>query len=445
METRAHHEVAPIISKLAIAAGTPVRRTPWPRWPRADAGTESVVLDVLHSGRWAISGVYRGRPSYERRFAQAFAEYNGVSRCVPTTSGTSSLTIAMLGLGVGPGDEVLTPGLTWVAAASSVACIGATPILVDIDPDTLAMSLEAARRAIGPRTKAIIVVHPFCRLADIDGFVSLARAHGLALVEDCSQAHGARWRGQRVGSFGDVGCFSLQQAKVLTSGEGGAAITSDEGLYERMEQLRSDGRLFSASPREGRLELVEVGAVQGQNLCLSELQAAILFDRLAHLDRENAVRRERVELLESLLRDRAPAVRALPHQPGAEQTYYNLALRVDLDAFEGNSIDAIARALSEELGVVVAPIYNPLDRHRLYDPRRSPRVPRDEARLRELDPTRFALPNAVAARSRCLSIPHYLFLDEPSGMHDIAAAFAKVERHAKELCRFSQGQSKEAF
>ena len=420
---------------LAFAGGPPVRTAPWPLWPRADAATERAVCDVLRSGRWAISGPYRGQPSCERRFAEAFAAWCGVARCVPTTSGTSALTIALLGLGIGPGDEVLVPGLTWVACASSVACIGATPILVDVEPDTLAMSLSRARAAIGPRTKAMMIVHSFCRLADLDGFVELAAAHKLPLIEDCSQAHGARWRGKRVGSFGTVGCFSMQQAKVLTSGEGGAAITNDERLYERMEQLRCDGRQFAGRPREWRLELVDVGEVQGQNLCLSELQAAILLDRLAQVDAENAVRRERVKLLEGLLSEKVKGVRALPAQRDAEQTYCNLVLEVDSEAFAGCSIDAIARALGDEVGANILPIYDPLDRHRLYAPLRSPRVARDEKSRRELDPARFALPNAVAARARCLLIPHYLLLDAPAGMHDLATALAKIQTHADDLRR----------
>jgi dTDP-4-amino-4,6-dideoxygalactose transaminase len=424
--------------RLAIAGGTRVRQTPWPRWPRADAGTEKVVLDVLHSGRWTISGVYRGRKSYERRFSEAFAEFNGVPYCVPTTSGTGSLTIAMLALGIGSGDEVLTPGLTWVACASSIFCVGATPILVDIDPATLAMSLEAARRAITPRTKAIVIVHPFCRLADIDGFVALAAERGIPLIEDCSQAHGARWRGQRVGSFGAVGCFSMQQTKVLTAGEGGAAITRDKDLYERMEQLRCDGRLFAPTAREGRSELLEVGAVLGQNMCITELQAAVLLDRLGHLDKENRLRAERVELLSSLLAETLPSVRMLPRQKDAEQTYYNLILDLDIAAFGGNSVDVVARALCEELDVLCHPIYKPMNVHPLYRPLNSARAPRDAERKHEMDPARFDLPNAVAARTHFLALQHFLLLDAPSGMHDIVAALRKIQAHASDLSKLSQ-------
>src|SRR5262249_33720522 len=150
---------------------------------------------------------------------------------------------------------------------------------VDIEHDSLAMSSSAAKAAITDQTRAIMLVHPFCTVAAIEEFVALSRTTGIPLIEDCSQAHGAAWKGQRVGTFGDVGCFSMQQSKVLTCGEGGAAITRRQDLHERMEQLRADSRMYStATPRDGRLELMEVGQVQGRNLALSEFQCALLLD-----------------------------------------------------------------------------------------------------------------------------------------------------------------------
>lgn len=429
---------------LAALGGAPVRQKSWPRWPRADAGTERALLEVLHSGRWAISGPYLGSPCAERRFAAAFAEFNGVAHCVPTTSGTASLTLALLALGIGPGDEVLTPGLTWVACASSVFCVGANPVLVDIELSTLAMSLEAARAALTDRTRAIMLVHPFCRLADIDGFVELAKERRIPLIEDCSQAHGARWRGRRVGSFGEIGCFSMQQSKVLTAGEGGAAITNDSQLYERMEQLRSDGRLFSTSPRMGRLELVEVGDVQGQNFCLSEFQAAILLDRLGHLDEENRTRADRADTLSRLI---APidGVQLLPSQPGSTSTYYNVVFDIDTEAFGGSSIDSIALALSDELDVIAHPIYQPLNRHVLYNPLRSSRAPRNCQAVQELDPERFHLPKAVEARQRFLTLPNFVLLDSRDGISDIPAAFAKLKGASAQLSNLPQATSANAF
>jgi dTDP-4-amino-4,6-dideoxygalactose transaminase len=429
--------------KLAIEGGTPVRQAPWPVWPRGDEGTEKILAEVVRSGRWTISGVYRGKKSWERQFSEDFAAFNGVPYCVPTTSGTSSLTLAMLGLGIGPGDEVLVPGMTWVACATSVLCIGAIPIIVDVDPTSLAMSLEAARSAITPKTKAVMLVHPFCRVGDIEGFLALCKEKNLFLIEDCSQAHGAKWKGQRVGTFGHVGCFSMQQTKVLTAGEGGAAITRDKELYERMEQLRCDGRMFiSAPPKDGRTELTEnvtTNAVLGQNLCISEFQAAVLIDRLKHLDAELELRRERAELLETLLLERfGGAVRLLPKQPGADQTWYNVVFDVDTSAFGGNTVDAIARAMYEELQTLCFTLYAPMSRHPLYRPHQSARVPKDEAVKKALDPKRFSLPNAEEMRKRGICLQSYVLLDRPQGMHDIVNAFAKVQARAADLLKLAQ-------
>lgn len=421
-------------NRLAILGGSPVRTRPWPKWPRADEGTERALLGVLHSGRWALSGAYVGKTCQERRFAAAFAEYHEVPYCTPTTSGTASLTLALLALGVGPGDEVLVPGLTWVACASAALAIGAVPILVDVDYDNLAMSPIAAREAITDRTRAIIIVHPFCTLAALDAFVELSRATGVPLIEDCSQAHGAAWRGQRVGTFGDVGCFSMQQSKVLTSGEGGACITKSIVLFERMEQLRSDGRMFSQRcPRTGRLELAEVGGVQGRNLCMSEFQAALLLDRLAHLDAENAHRAARAATLGALM-DGMPGVTMLSTFPEVTaRTYYNLVLRIDLDHFAGHTIDIIALALAEELNTGIYPVYNPMNRHPLYQPLKAPRGGLSDQEWQRRDSARFATPTAERVRGSCLTLTHPVLLDDDASMKDIAGAVEKVQALAADL------------
>lgn len=421
--------------RLAILGGTPVRTRPWPKWPRANLETERVLLQVLHSGRWALSGSYVGNTCFERRFATAFAEYHGVPYCTPTTSGTASLTLALLALNVGPGDEVLVPGLTWVACASAVLGIGAVPVLVDIDDESLAMSCSAAMEAITHRTRAILVVHPFCTLAALDRFLTLSRATGVPFIEDCSQAHGASWKGQKVGTFGDVGCFSMQQSKVLTSGEGGACITRNRELFERMEQLRSDGRMFStAVPRVGRLDLVEVGGVQGRNLCLSEFQAALLLDRLRYLDTDNAHRAARVETLRCLL-DGMRGVSLLSTPPEVtSRTYYNLVFRIDPDHFAGHTVDMIARALAEELNTSVNPVYRPMNAHPLYQPLKSPRGNLSDQEWRRRDCSRFPTPNAEKIRATCLTLTHPVLLADDTSMKDISRALAKVQTLAPDLC-----------
>jgi L-glutamine:scyllo-inosose aminotransferase/L-glutamine:2-deoxy-scyllo-inosose/3-amino-2,3-dideoxy-scyllo-inosose aminotransferase len=431
--------------KLAVLGGIPIRERPWPKWPRADSYTKRMIIDVLYSGRWAISGPYKGSISYERRFAKAFAKFNGSMYCVPTMNGTSALTIALLALGVGPGDEVLVPGLTWVACASSVFATGAVPILVDIEPNTLCMSLESARNSITSKTKAIIVVHLFCSVANLDGFTNLSEETSIPIIEDCSQAHGAMWKGRRVGTFGKIGTFSMQQSKVLTCGEGGAAITSDSHLYALMEQLRSDGRMFVTVPKLGRLELYEAGEIQGHNMCLSEFQAAILLDRLKHLEEENNIREKRATYLANLLAN-IEGIKTLSQYPKVtSQTYYNFVVQLDLEKFMGNTIDAIARALSAELQTLVNPVYMPLNNHVLYNPLSSPRCPRSIEEQIKFNPKTFSLPVADEARKTCLTFTHPVLLDNEAGMHDIVDAFIKVKRWAKELLLTQQEPLREAF
>lgn len=416
------------MTELAIDGGRPVRDRPWPPWPRATPRGEELLLAAFRSGRWTVSGPFTGEVPYERRFSELFARYHDVAHCVPTCHGSSALTIALEALGVGHGAEVLVPGLTWVACASAVAGIGAIPVLVDVDRDTLCMSVDAAEAAITERTAAVMVVHLFCSAADLDGFEALCARHGLPMVEDCSQAHGAVWRGRRVGSVGAVGAFSFQQTKLLTCGEGGAVVTRDAQLADRMQQLRADGRRYTATPRIGHLDLEEVGAVQGRNFCLSELHAALLVEGLERLDRENDGRRANARRLERLLDDGC-GVRIVARPAGLEaEVYYHLCLRVDGDAFGAASIDWIAAAVGAELGLPAEPVDRPLNDNPLYRPLRSPRTPRE---LRDrLDPARFALPNAEQARRTCMTLPHRALLGDERDMADVVAALSKVRAAA---------------
>lgn len=419
---------------LALQGGRPVRHKDFSPWPRSDATTEAKLVDVLYSGRWAISGPSTGKMPYERQFAAAFAAFHNVKYCVPTVNGSSALTIALEALDVRYGDEVLVPGLTWVACASAVSGIGAIPILTDVDTENLCMSVEAARNAINERTKAILLVHLFCSIGDIEGFLKLSSEYGIPLIEDCSQAHGATWKGQRVGTFGKIGAFSMQQTKVLTSGEGGAAITDDANIYDRMQQLRADGRRYiSAVPHKGEMELEEIGSIQGRNYCLSEFQSAILVDRLQHLDTENRLREENAEYLLSLLSS-IGGIEPLQRRPGTEQlTYYHFCVRLQMEEFNHCSIEAITNALTKELGILVEPVDTPLNRNVLYNPLNSPRTSSIPSVRERLDPHRFLLPNAEKARKCYLTIPHRVLLGDRSDMEDIAMAFAKVKYHSKHL------------
>lgn len=411
---------------LAIDGGPRVRQRPWPAWPKVTGRNERLLLDALHSGRWTVSGAYTGREPYERRFAAAFAEFHGVPHCVPTCHGSSALTVALEAVGAGPGNEVLVTGLTWVACASAVTGVGATPVLVDVDERTLCMSLEAAEAAITDRTAAIMVVHLFGSAVDIGGFSELSRRRGIPLIEDGSQCHGARWRGgRRLGSFGAVAAFSFQQTKLLTSGEGGAVLTRDPVLYDRMQQLRADGRRYVAAPRVGYLDLEEVGDIQGRNYCMSEFHAALLLEGLERLDEENARRRTNVARLTGMLQDLPGVTRQGVPDGLDEPAFYHLCLRIDPAAFPGFDIEWFSRALAEELNLgAIDAVDRPMNANPLYNPLRSPRTGADQRAT--LDPARFRLPVAEQARRTCLTIPHHALLGDASDMQDIVDAFEKI-------------------
>jgi len=427
------------MSTLATLGGQRVRERPWPKWPRADANTEQNLLDVLRSGRWAISGMFNGEKLYERRFADAFATYHNIPYCVPATNGSSALTMALEAVGVQYGDEVLVPGMTWVACASSVVRVGAIPILVDVEPDTLCMSIDAARRAIAPRTRAIMLVHLYCAVADLDAFVALSEETGIPLIEDCSQAHGAMWRNRRVGTFGLTGVFSMQDTKVLTCGEGGAVITKDPQIYDLLQQLRADGRRYPVTPVSfGQPELEEVGAILGRNMCLSEFHAAVLLDRLQHLDEENRLREQNANYLRSLL-NQIGGVQTLRQAPQVDAlTYYQFCVRLDLNAFGRLDIETIRRALVAELGVFVEQVDSPLNSNVLYNPLRSPRINKHDNMAARLDPGNFDLPVATRARYECLTMPHKVLLGDKRDVEDIALAFSKVKQHCEELLELQQ-------
>ncbi|MFI0452141.1 DegT/DnrJ/EryC1/StrS family aminotransferase [Actinomadura sp. 6N118] len=410
--------------ELAAYGGTPARATPWPAWPRLDAETERIALDALRSGRWAISEMHNGEELYERRFARAFAAYHDVDHCIPTTSGTSALTIAFEALGLSRGAEVLVPGLTWVACASAVAGAGLVPVLVDIDPDTLCMSPAAAAAALTARTEAILLVHYACNTADLDAFMDLARRHGLALVEDCAQAHGAEYRGKPVGTYGAIGTFSMQESKVLTCGEGGASITADAGLAGLMEQYRADGRVYSVNPAVGEPNLVDRGDVQGRNLCLSEVQAALLLGRLQQMDAENEQRRRTAGLLDDALTE-IDGFSPIALPPGCtKRTYYRYCFRVDASA-DPAEVEAMQHELSHELGVTCEPLHDPLNDCALYNPLGSPQK-YDPKLLNRIDPKTFELPESLAARRQVITIPHFLLLGDYSDFNDIRHALLKI-------------------
>ncbi len=207
-------------------------------------------------------------------FERRFAAYCGVPHCVALNNGTSALHAALGCCDVGPGDEVITVSMSFIATAWPILYTGATPVFVDVDPERITMDPQALASAITPRTRAIIVVHLYGQMADMDPILAAANAHGIPVIEDCAQAHGAEYKGRRAGSLGRLACFSFYPSKNLGAyGEGGAVVTSDPALAERCARIRNQGQ-------KERYLHTEVG----NNFRMNSFQGAILGVKLPHLE-----------------------------------------------------------------------------------------------------------------------------------------------------------------
>lgn len=418
---------------LALFGGEPVWTGGWPSWPQVGPLAEPLMRSVLTGGRWAISGGWTGHETLDQGFSRSFAAYIGTRHCATVDHGSSALLAALMALGVGWGDEVIVPGLTWVACASAVLRVNAVPVLVDISSDTLCLSPDAVEAAITPNTRAIIVVHLYSAMADMEALEKIAVRHGIPLIEDCAQAHGAEWGGRRAGSLGAIGTFSMQQGKVLTCGEGGAIVTSNDHLAARIEQIRGDGRRYSLPPPPlGRPHLVEESGIQGMNLCLSEFQAAILLDGLDRLDEQTQRRACNAQRLDHALQDMGGYEIIRPHRLNTRRAYYHYAVRISPEAFLGCSVDRVCLALEHELGLWVHPPYSPLNDHPLYRPAYYSPLASHEFSA-QFDPRRFPLPEAHRQVARTILIHHAALLADDEAIGQCIKAFAKVRDHASRL------------
>lgn len=266
---------------------------------------------VLGHGRF-VSG-----PEVER-FEASFAEFCDTTTCIGVANGTDALVLILAGMGIGPGDEVIVPTNTFVATAEAVCVVGARPRFVDVLHETMLIDPDAVAAAVGPNTAAIIAVHLFGQMADVDVLIPIARRHGLALIEDAAQAHGARLRGRRAGSVGDAAAFSFYPSKNLGAlGDGGAVVTRDTNLADRIRQTAEHGRAANDRNRHD---------LRGWNSRLDTLQAGLLSVKLAKLDDANAARRR---AMDRYRRNLPQSVTPVSNHPDAESVYHLAVIRVD--------------------------------------------------------------------------------------------------------------------
>jgi perosamine synthetase len=289
--------------------------------PHFPGGEAAALAAVIESG-WVAQG------PRVAEFERAFAERVGAPYAVATSSCTTALHLALYALGVGPGDEVIVPSLSFIATANSVWQCGATPVFADVDPATGNLSPEAAARAITPRTKAIMPVHQVGLPADMDAFFALADQHSVHIVEDAACAIGATYKGRQIGSLGAPACFSLHPRKVITTGEGGMITVHDEALADRLRKLRQHAMDLSDLARHGSSEVIfESYPERGFNARMTDLQAALGLTQLAALDDILAERRAIAERYTAALAGH-PHLEAPVDPPYAQRTWQSYPVRV---------------------------------------------------------------------------------------------------------------------
>ncbi len=300
--------IQPLTSARAASPGVP--------FVRLDNADPALLEELLGVVRDVASEAAFSMGRHLDQFEVDFASYCEVEHAIGVSSGTEALALALRALGVGVGDEVVVPANSFVATAEAVSAVGATPRFVDVDAETHLLTAELLERAIGPTVRAVIPVHLYGATVDLDPIMEVTRASGIAVVEDACQAHGAWYRGRRVGTIGDAGCFSFYPTKNLGAwGDGGAVVTNDRAVADTVRLLRSHGE----RPRYHHLTI-------GTTARLDALQAALLRVKLARLDQWNDQRRVNASRLLHALEG---ADVALPHapSPGVDHVYHLFVVR----------------------------------------------------------------------------------------------------------------------
>lgn len=412
------------MSTLALLGGEPVRTKPWPAWPDVREDDLAAVGQALSSGKW-----WQNEGQHVTAFEKEFAAYQDSSYGVAVNSGTTALQIALEALGVGPGDEVIVPAYTFQGTAASVLLANAVPVFADVEPETMNMDPESVEGLITDRTRAIMPVHLAGLPAAMDRLLELAKARGLLVIEDAAQAHGAVWRGRKVGALGDAGCFSFQASKNLPSGEGGLIATDDEQMWARASGLRNCGRVEGRPFYEHHL--------LGYNFRMTEMQGALLRSRLAHLEAETQLRYVNGRwLTEQLLQ--VPGVTPLDPEPGEgdRRAYHLYPIRLEPAELGDVGRERFIAALSAEGIPCMAgygrPLYrNPVFEEANFRPRGCPiscAFYEGDARYGET-----SCPVTEDLCGRVVWLFHNLLLGSRQDVADIVRAVAKIAEGYREL------------
>ncbi len=412
------------MAQLALCGGKKSFDDFWPAWPVYTDEDREALCEVLESRNW---GGFPSPNQRARQFAEDFAAAHDAKYGICAANGTVTLEVALRAAGIKAGDEVIVTPYTWIATAGAPVVVNAVPVFVDVHPDTYCLDAAKIEAAITDRTRAIIPVHLGCAMADMDAIMEIARKHDLFVIEDCAHMHGARWNGKGAGSHGHFGSFSFQSSKLMTAGEGGMILTSDDEFNQRCQSHVNCGR------KEPGYDSFE-GLVFSGNFRMTEFQAALLQVRLKYLEPERRLREDNATYLTSQLQG-IEGVRPLVRDERITHLgCYQYIFRYDEQAFSGLSRDRFVEALSAEGVPAEGDFYVPIYKSPLF-PVTADRFPAIRERYGDrIGPEAADCPVADRAGYReAVWLHHPLFMAGHEQMDRIAEAVEKIKNNVDEL------------
>lgn len=408
------------MNELALLGGKPVRTKPFPSWPNATDNEKKYVNNVLNSNGWGIF-----RSDLIEEFGEKFADYHGVKYSIPCANATVALQVQLESLSIGRGDEVITTVFTCISTITAIVRVGAIPIFIDVKSENYCIDTDQIEGRITDKTKAIIAVHLYGSLCDLDVLTAISKKHNIVLIEDAAQVPGSFFKNKGVGTFGASGSFSFQESKIMTSGEGGIIITNDEGLAELANSYINCGRIRSGNKGQRR--------VMGVNYRMTSFQAAVLMGQLELLDERTRKREKSVGYLNAKLKE-IPGIQVVPKTVGVtKQACYYYIFKIQPEIL-GIGKDLFVEALEAE-GIPTRKLFFPIYKDPLYN-------------LNEYDTPEawnYYLKNPIKPESYLVAerasfeegvaIWHPFLLLEEEDLKDLVAAVEKVAKHAVFLKR----------
>jgi len=392
----------------------------FPSWPVWSEDEIKAVENVIRSGKWWCGAPedMAGKNVWE--FQKDFANFQEANHCIAVANGTVAIEVALMAMGIGLGDEVIVSDYTFFASASAVVAVNAVPIFCDIKPDTFLMDVERVESLITPKTMAIIAVHLAGNPVEMEKLCEIAKKHNLFIIEDCAHAHGARYRGKRVGNWGDAGTFSFQASKILNAGEGGAVVCNDDLLAEKIYSISDCGR------RKGEYFYAHFN--YGSNFRMSEFIAALLREQLRKFPEQHRLRNKNAIYLRERL-NAIKGIRVMEPTPGSEELgYYIYPFIFDPSSFNNISKQKFETEL-KRVGIPTDDCYPPLHTLECFRERRLRKgIDYSSANWgwEKSDDGNFPVVTDVYSRS--IQLPHYILLAERKQLDYIVNCIQKLKR-----------------